>query len=288
VTDEEIATFWRDGVVLLKGMFDADWLKAMYDGFETAIHNLGSLGRNMVTPEQTGAYYMDLGLWMRHAFFRRLAIDSPAPAIAAQVLKSKKAWLYDDQLFVKEPGTSAPTIFHQDAGYFRCHGNQICAMWLTADHVDPSSGSLGYVRSSHLWNQVYKPRPFSKTNADLYKSVKNEDGLGDMPPIDEHPEKYDIVYFNYEPGDCSIHHVRTIHGAAGNSSTTRRRRAISVRYCGDDVVYAPRPYAPKQPHIDVDLPAGAPIGCDVHPLVWPRATSSRASGTTSAALGGSL
>ncbi len=271
ITADEIETFRRDGVVHLRGLFDADWLAELIDGFEVAIRNLGPSGMNMVSPGQAGAYYMDLGLWMRHGFFRRLALESPAAEAAASLMGARKVWLYDDQLFVKEPGTSAPTIFHQDAGYFRCSGEQICGMWLTADHVDRASGALGFVRGSHLWGDVYKPRAFTQRSAALYAGARSDDGMPAMPVIEDDIGKYDIVYFDYEPGDCSFHHVRTIHGASGNSSSTRRRRAISVRYCGDDVVYAARPYAPAQPHIDVELAEGAPIAHKVHPQVWPRA-----------------
>lgn len=271
ITDEEVAAFRRDGVVHLKGLFDADWVTEMETAFDHAISHLGPSGMNMVPPGQQGAYYMDLGLWMRHEFFRKLALESPAVGAAARLMGSDKIWLYDDQLFVKEPGTSAPTIFHQDAGYFRCHGFQICGMWLTADRVDRASGALGFVRGSHLWGKVFKPRAFTAASAALYAKARAGEDMPAPPIIEDEIDKYDIVYFDYEPGDCTFHHVRTLHGASGNASATRRRRAISVRYCGDDAVYAARPYAPAQPHIDVDLEEGAPIGCAVHPQVWPRA-----------------
>ena len=271
VTEEEIETFERDGVVLLKGMFDADWIQAMQDGFDAAIHDLGPLGKNMATEDQGGAYYMDLGLWMRHPFFRELALASPGAAIAAQLMRSKNIWLYDDQMFVKEPGTNSPTIFHQDAGYFLVDGMQLCGMWLTPDHVTRATGSLGFIRGSHRWGKVYRPRPFSEASAALYDGTDAGADMEFLPSIEDDIDAYDIVYFDYEPGDCTFHHVRTAHGASGNSHANHRRRGISVRYCGDDAVYEPRPYAPRQPHIDVDLAPGAPIAADVHPQVWPRA-----------------
>lgn len=226
----------------------------------------------MSTPEQGGAFYMDLGLRLRHDFFARLALDSPAPAIAARLLRSENIWLYDDQMFVKEPGAGAPTIFHQDAGYFRVDGMQLCAIWITPDRVTRSSGALGFVRGSHRWGKVFKPRAFTEASSALYDRAHGGEDMEPMPVVEDDLDAYDIVYFDYEPGDCTVHHVRTLHGAEGNSYSDRRRRGISIRYCGDDAVYAPRPYAPKQPHIDVDLKPGAPIGCEIHPRVWPRRT----------------
>lgn len=44
-----------------------------------------------------------------------------------------------------------------------------------------------------------------------------------------------LASFEVEPGGVVVHHYRTLHGAPGNTSVSRRRRAISVRYCGDDI-----------------------------------------------------
>lgn len=271
VTEAEIAAFERDGVVLLKGMFDVDWVEAMEEGFETAIHDLGPLGSNMATAEQGGAYYMDIALWRRHEFFRQLAVDSPGPRLAAQLMRSEKIWLYDDQMFVKEPGTNAPTIFHQDAGYFLIDGMQLCGMWVTPDHVTRATGSLGFIRGSHRWGKVFKPRPFSAASSALYAKTDAGADMEYLPSIEDDIDAHDIVYFDYEPGDCTFHHVRTVHGASGNSHSEHRRRGISVRYCGDDAVYEARPYAPGQPHLEAGLTPGDPIGLGHHPLVWPRA-----------------
>lgn len=56
-----------------------------------------------------------------------------------------------------------------------------------------------------------------------------------VPDIEANPQNYDIISFDVEPGDVIIHHVLTIHGARGNQSTDKMRRAISFRYCGDNV-----------------------------------------------------
>ena len=62
----------------------------------------------------------------------------------------------------------------------------------------------------------------------------------------------------------AVHHARTLHGAFPNASS-RRRRAVSVRYCGDDARYELRPGAPRKPHHARD-----PLGDPDCPRVWPR------------------
>src|SRR5215213_6520010 len=75
-----------------------------------------------------------------------------------------------------------------------------------------------------------------------------------------------------EPGDITVHHARTIHGADGNASLTQRRRAISVRYCGDDVVYKFKRGAPRKPH-HADVSEGDPVDHDQCPVVYRRSVA---------------
>jgi ectoine hydroxylase-related dioxygenase (phytanoyl-CoA dioxygenase family) len=81
---------------------------------------------------------------------------------------------------------------------------------------------------------------------------------------------YDIVHFDVEPGDVIVHHYRTIHGAGGNHSRYQVRRAASLRYCGDDIRFETRPWAPKQLHHTQRLSDGDPLSDPDFPVVWTR------------------
>jgi ectoine hydroxylase-related dioxygenase (phytanoyl-CoA dioxygenase family) len=62
----------------------------------------------------------------------------------------------------------------------------------------------------------------------------------------------------------------TVHGAPGNSTIDRRRRAYATRWTGDDVVFAPRE---GQAAISVNPPTvlpGQPLDSEVFPRLWPR------------------
>ena len=72
-------------------------------------------------------------------------------------------------------------------------------------------------------------------------------------------EDYDLVHFETEPGDVLVHHYRTIHGAGGNTTRYQVRRAASLRYCGDDIRFKTRPWAPKQLHHTHRLDDGDPL-----------------------------
>ena len=64
--------------------------------------------------------------------------------------------------------------------------------------------------------------------------------LEEIPDIDAERERYRILSWDVEPGDAILFDALTVHGSKGNTSRTRRRRAITTRWAGDDVVYAPR------------------------------------------------
>ena len=85
------------------------------------------------------------------------------------------------------------------------------------------------------------------------------------------PGAYDLVCHELGPGDLTVHHARTLHAAGGNRSE-RRRRAISIRYCGDDARFRLRPGTVRKDHHG-DLAEGDPLGGLDVPQVWPRATA---------------
>ena len=119
---------------------------------------------------------------------------------------------------------------------------------------------MRFVRGSHRAAETYRPNLF--VTRDPIPGTEGEL----VPDVDA--GDYDVVTFALEPGDITVHHARTLHAAGGNRSADRRRRAISVRYCGDDTVMHFRPGAPRKP-VQQRLTDGDPLGGDVHPRVWP-------------------
>lgn len=61
-----------------------------------------------------------------------------------------------------------------------------------------------------------------------------------------------------EPGDAVAFNFRTIHGAPANSSS-RRRRAFSARWVGDDAVFGDRKGRGSPPMRHLTLEDGAPL-----------------------------
>jgi ectoine hydroxylase-related dioxygenase (phytanoyl-CoA dioxygenase family) len=308
VTADEISSYQRDGVVCLRQIVAVDDIQSLATAIDQAVHTLGASPsgydltriRKAVEAEdlqslmkesggqynvvglaaaaissklpmlvdngepdagQGGRFLLDTGVAARIVSFREFTLYGPGGAIAAALMGSTSVNFYDDQIFVKEAGTRERTAYHQDGSYFHLEGDQICTLWIPVDPVE-SAFSVRYVRGSHRWGKTYKPNVFLSQMS--FPGAEGET----LPDIDGHEKDYDIVSFDLDPGDVVVHHHLTVHGAPGNTGP-RLRRAAGVRYCGDDVRYRHRPFAPAQLHHKHTLRDGDPICCEQFPNVWP-------------------
>lgn len=262
ITDDEIRSYEDDGIVCLRNMFDADTVALLREAAEHDMAEPGPMAHD-VTRDGSGRFFADTFVWQHIAPLRRFVFESPSADIAAALLRSPKINLLFDQFLVKMPGTSTPTLWHHDEPYWPVAGTQICTMWIALDAVTKATGAVEYVCGSHRWGQRFKAVSFRDQN--LYKE--------DLPPVpdidamrEEPGNRLTFVQFEMQPGDCTVHHGRTLHGAPGNSSTSIKRRAYIVRWMGKDVTYNPRPNL--QPMLrDPGIAAGGPLDCELFPVV---------------------
>lgn len=276
-TDDEIARFERDGVVVMRQVMPAAWLERMADPLESELravrsNDLSAMARAIEArggetvvegdaAASQGGFVAGTDHWRHDADFRAFALESPLSELAAGLMRSTQAFLYEDSLLVKEPGTQEHTAYHQDMGYFHVRGEQVCTTWCPLDGVTRESGALRYVVGSHRDGRLYKPN--------FFVSPEEVPGTeGETVPDIEGNADFEVVHFDLEPGDVAVHHARTVHGAYPNLSSVRRR-AISVRYCGDDARYEQRPGAPTKAH-HADLRPGVGLGGESAPRGWPR------------------
>ena len=264
VSETNVGDYEVDGVVCLRAQFDTPWIERMRAAIERDLAAPGPNATNFAEGSSTGKFFGDMFMWKSDPDFRAAALESPAPGIAAALMDSAHADFFYDQLFVKEPGTAHPTPWHQDQPYWPVRGWQIASVWIALDQINRSNGAVEFIAGSHRWGVNYRPTPFRKGHEIKFTSSD----LQQIPDIDADRRKYDIRWWEMEPGDCLVFHAMIVHGAPGNDTTGARRRGLSLRYTGDDARYDPRPGAFQFPHTP-DLVAGAPMTCDLFPRVWP-------------------
>ncbi|MCW3834678.1 phytanoyl-CoA dioxygenase family protein [Sphingomonas canadensis] len=243
MTEDDIAraraAYLRDGATVLRGVLDAEWIDRMRDAIERVIAAPSESAVEYTPQGQSGRYVGDFFVWMRDPDFADFVLRSPLPALARAMMGSQVSRLFYDQLLVKEPGTREHTPWHQDLPYWPVRGEQVLSLWIPFDPVTIATGAVQYARGSHLEKKLYAPRAFSADSG--FGALYAKMGLEPAPDEAALRKRYEIVCWETEPGDVLVHHPLTFHFSAGNLSPVVRRRALAVRYLGDDARWDARP-----------------------------------------------
>ncbi|WP_170440507.1 phytanoyl-CoA dioxygenase family protein [Ruegeria arenilitoris] len=260
VSPEMIETYRNDGVVLVKGLF-ADHVDALREGVARNMADPGPYASENKKEGETGRFFDDYCNWSRIPEFRQVIQASPVAEVAADLMESRSVQMFHDHVLVKEPGTSMATPWHQDGPYYFVEGRQTISFWSPLDPV--TQATLRCVAGSHLWEKEVLPTRWVSE-----EGFFPDEGQYIAVP-DPEAEGMRIVEFDMEPGDAVAFNFRTLHGARGNQSNSRRR-AFSLRLVGDDARYVERPGRTSPPFPGHDMRAGQRLREDWFPVLFNR------------------
>jgi len=260
LSQSDIDTYQRDGVVLIKGLF-ADHVDSLRAGIARNMADPGPYAAENLHSHEAGRFFDDYCNWQRIPEFEQVIRHSPAAEVAAELMGSATVQLFHDHVLVKEPGTSKPTPWHSDGPYYFVQGQQTVSFWSPLDPV--TDASLRCVAGSHLW-----PKPVLPTRWLAETSFYPDDDTY-MPVPDPDAEGMDIREFPMEPGDAVAFNYHILHGARGNE-TTARRRAFSLRLLGDDARYTERPGPTSPPFPGHGMEQDQKLREDWFPVIWPK------------------
>ncbi len=265
LSNEAIAAFRADGAVVVRGLLSPDEVELARAGVEANLAHPSPRALTASRPDDPGRFFEDFRNWQRNEAYRRLIETSRAADAAGRLMGAHHVRLHHDHLLVKEQGTRQKTPWHQDQPYYNIDGAQTCSLWMPLDPV-PVESSLSFVAGSHLGPWLM-PRTFMTNESRWFP----EGSLAELPDIDANPDAYRILSWALEPGDAIAFSMLTLHAAAGSAT---RRRALSLRFVGDDVVHAPRAWktSPDFPELEGVLPPGAGLDHPLFPVVWRQAT----------------
>jgi ectoine hydroxylase-related dioxygenase (phytanoyl-CoA dioxygenase family) len=263
ITQEQIDTYQRDGVLVLRGAF-ADWVDRLRDGFAQNLAEPGPFAIENVRPGESGRFFEDYCNWQRIAPFDAFIRQSPAAAIAGRIMQSQAVQVFHEHILVKEPGTAKPTPWHQDLPYYCVDGTQTASYWIPLDPVTQAN-TLRVVAGSHRWPRLVRPRRWA-SNENFYGGEGGDDSVFmEMPDVED--GSHTLLATELEPGDAVVFDFRTVHGAAGNTGSARRR-AFSARFLGDDVRFMQRPGRTSPPFPGIGQQTGDRMREDWFPVVW--------------------
>ncbi len=183
--------------------------------------------------------------WRDDADFRRFACDSTLPAIAAALLRSTAIWLYEDSVLVKEPGTAVShRVPHRRRLLPRARRSGVHVLGAARRRVTRHRAPSSTCAAAIVWADDFRPNLFTVRDPHAgHRGQRRFPTCWATPTCatPSSPSRSSPATWS-----CTTTARFTVRPATG--SVTQRRRAISVRYCGDDARYHLRPGAPRKPH----------------------------------------
>ena len=204
-----IERFESDGVVRIEGALESEWV----DLLRRLLPDL------LASAPDPGAPHVSVhAMWRHFEPFARFLFDSPVGKLAAGLMRSGPARLYEDILLYKAEQTPG-TDWHRDAPHWPVTGHQLSSIWFSLEPVTAATGAMSFVVGSQR-----DPDELVST-ASIYAGGE----------IQERP----TVTFGAEPGDVIAFHPRVLHSTSATASALPRR-SFTLRFTGDDVRWRPR------------------------------------------------
>lgn len=216
---EQIASYQRDGHILLRGVATADELAV----YRPAIGRLVEQHRAKLPPlEARGTYgkaFIQIGnLWELDATCARFSLSRRFARIAAELMGVDGTRMYHDQALFKEAG-GGHTPWHQDQHYWPLATNHTITMWMPLVPVDESMGTMAFASGSHQVGYL-GDMPISDKSEEIFQAFVKEKG-------------YRVVNAGaMAAGDATFHSGWTLHSAPGNHSD-RCREVMTVIWYAD-------------------------------------------------------
>jgi hypothetical protein len=252
ITPDEAAFFRDHGWVHVPGLVKAEVASALAAGAEAALR--GSTYKSF-----TG--FVDDAFRLHHRPDRtnplaREAVLSPAcgrngarllrggPAI--RLLQSSYAAKWGGA----DPEPMGPTPFHQDYPAWALDRSEMFTVWVALVEVTPDMGTMRFADGSHRFGAL--GRSFVRADDDLFSQHPWLRDLPLSPPL------------TLRPGDATIHHGLTVHGAPHNA-TPRPRLSIQAVYGDASALYNGARLNPRWETLGLTL--HAPLDHPDFPLV---------------------
>ena len=130
ITTGEVENYHRDGVVLLKAMFEPQWIELLNHGLIKNSENPTQRARTWARDAEGRTMFWDSQAWQGIDEYQQFIFNSPAAEIAGKLLKASEINFFFDAVFVRSPGTQFSTPWHQDEPYWSIEGYDTCTIWM--------------------------------------------------------------------------------------------------------------------------------------------------------------
>lgn len=230
VTREEASFFQDHGWAHLPALVTSAHVEALR---ATSLARMAARGgREPAASQVDRAFRQDRDIAEVAQDFRQLAHHPVMGRNAVQLLGTVRAVrLQVTNILVKEPwgrgGHSGPTAFHQDFPWMPMDRSAMLTFWIALAPVSADMGSLRFYDRSHRHGVL--GRSFVREGD---ATPNQQPWLASLPIV----EGVDL-----QPGDATVHHALTVHGAPENKGTSLRL-SFAATYFDADALYTGAAY----------------------------------------------
>ena len=233
LTDEQIASYHRDGYLAIPRLIDAervDALRRVTDAF---------VERSRGVTRSDGVFDLDPRHTPAAPVLRRiknpadhdplyawLAEESPIVDVVAELIGPALRF-HHSKLNLKGSHVGAPVEVHQDAAFYPHSNDDVLAVGLLLDDATAENGAMAVLPGSH--------RGPIHTHFDAQGRFVGCLRSEDIARLD----RSRAVLLTLPAGSVHIHHYRLVHGSAENRTTTERRLLINAYASADAVQLVP-------------------------------------------------
>ena len=212
LTDQEIETYHRDGLVIPSG----------YRLGDDKLERIATLYQNLLRDnENTPGFSADfiLGPHLQSADSYGIQGDpewldfarDPELLDLVEQLIGPDLILWGVTIFGKPAGVGKATPWHQDGDYYPIEPLETLTVWISLDGSTPEQGCMRYIPGSHRDHCIYSHHFEHRDDYTLAQVI--DDDQVDLSLA------RDIVL---EPGQISLHDVYLVHGSGANHSDRNR------------------------------------------------------------------
>jgi len=303
ITENEVETYQRDGVVWLPRIIDMNWVKLLAEAINRVLtQRIGNIidftGVGLALDREqlmaTGRWSDPKNQWgTSKQVSGKVLLDAQVKPAGERghYISASDTWRKIPEmreLALRSPIPKIAAVLMKSQKVY-LYGEQILVkppgtMEKTAWHSDEG---YNHIQGNQICGvripiteETVEMGPIqyvrgSHRSGQVYKvnyfvsDASDDDEGAPVPQIEGHEADFDLVAFTPQPGDVVVHHLRTLHGAGGNARPDSTRAAATIRYAGDDVTYKFRRFAPPQDNVSQILKDGDPLAAE--PERFPRA-----------------
>jgi ectoine hydroxylase-related dioxygenase (phytanoyl-CoA dioxygenase family) len=140
--------------------------------------------------------------------------------------------LWSSHFICKDPYVGRATPWHEDSAFWKgrlSNYDQVVTVWLAIDRSTRENGCMKVIPGTHRNGGFSEYVAVDSGNNTFQEQIKNAESV---------IENTRAIYFELEPGECSFHDGRIMHGAEANTSQYRRC-GYTMRYFPTSVLVYP-------------------------------------------------